>query len=542
MAANEQDTSAAWRHDAGAGKDAQRNATDLKAGKEASSNAGAEETVNDKEDIKDEVCPDPHVSQADKQSARVEQLEQSSRRKDIPENDVSVEQLEQSSRRKTIPKKDVPAVFEQPPLQINDEALKHIASTCLSGNHGDCIEVVALATGGFHEIRELSFKDGWTCIARFPLNRKEASSVLESETATVKYVREHTTIPVPEIYFINLNPEHVVGAAFVLMEKLPGKHLYKYWDHLSTPHKLEVVEQLAGVVAQLCKLTFDSIGSLNSNGEMGPVQDLSYSPEENGRGPFNNTLEYFTSFLHPSQRRREEIMQLYPKIEELITNYLNDQGNNPILRAPYPLIHSDFDAQNMLFTQSDPTQPPQLAGIIDWDQSHSGPLYFLCEYPIFIQDLDMSETRHLYAENCTLRKAFVFYLSRHFPAGSPERLNVQECFRQKNQSLNSFRNIFIGARWRAELEYSVVSGYIRAHTAEANDYGDLLPYGGTGEWEPDSEFESPDEDSDSDSGDNDDEAGIDPLLGAGDGNASPINQTGQGATSEMANTNACSGA
>ncbi|CZT16042.1 uncharacterized protein RCC_01882 [Ramularia collo-cygni] len=384
---------------------------------------------------------------------------------------------------------------EPPKLQVNHEALKHIATYFLPGNHGKCTEVLTLTKGAYHEIRELLFEDGWSCLGRLTRNRKEALGVLESETATVDYVRRHTTIPVPEIFFVNFNPDHVVGAAFVLMEKLPGRHLYKTWEELRPAHMYAVIEQIADVMAQLCKTNFNSIGSLDVNGEIGPLQSLTYSHEERGRGPFQNTTDYMTSFLHPVERRREPIMQLYEQIEPLLVNFMNQNGNDPILQAPYRLTHADFDGQNMLFEQPDPDQPPRLTGIIDWDQSHSGPLYYLCNYPIFIRDCDMPVYRDQYVRNLCLRQSLVFYLSRHFPRGSQERRDVQECFRQKSYSLNGFENIFMGAHWRPELELGVVESYAKSYNPDPNSSRDYFPYGGKIDWEPDSELESEGEDS-----------------------------------------------
>ncbi|EME41859.1 hypothetical protein DOTSEDRAFT_99368, partial [Dothistroma septosporum NZE10] len=84
----------------------------------------------------------------------------------------------------------------------------------------------------------------------------------ESESATTQYLRTHTTIPVSEVYFTNLNPNHVVGSAFTLMEKLPGQHLSQIWDSLSLRHKFEVLKQITGLLVQLSQLRFDEIGPL----------------------------------------------------------------------------------------------------------------------------------------------------------------------------------------------------------------------------------------------------------------------------------------
>ena len=48
---------------------------------------------------------------------------------------------------------------EYPPLELNYDALNHIATYYLPGNHGKCTNINTIARGGFHEIRVLEFED-----------------------------------------------------------------------------------------------------------------------------------------------------------------------------------------------------------------------------------------------------------------------------------------------------------------------------------------------------------------------------------------------
>jgi hypothetical protein len=103
--------------------------------------------------------------------------------------------------------------FESPPLDLNYEALKHIGTYFIPGSHGRCTGISTLQRGQFHEIRVLHFEDGWTCIGRFTREAEPLAKV-ESDSATIEYVRNNTTIPVPEIYLVN-NPEnHVVDGTY----------------------------------------------------------------------------------------------------------------------------------------------------------------------------------------------------------------------------------------------------------------------------------------------------------------------------------------
>jgi hypothetical protein len=86
---------------------------------------------------------------------------------------------------------------EPPPLQPNLDGLKSCISQCLGRR---LLSVGKLTRGRYHEIYALYSPDRqWNCIAclsRFP----ESTWKLSSEVATMKFLRIHTRIPVPEIY------------------------------------------------------------------------------------------------------------------------------------------------------------------------------------------------------------------------------------------------------------------------------------------------------------------------------------------------------
>ena len=116
----------------------------------------------------------------------------------------------------------------------------------------------------------------------------------------MKYIKTHSTIPVPEVYFFDMDPNNRVGAQFMIIEKLPGKSLYDAWDNdLSFDDLLSIVTDIAHIHVQLSALHFDQIGSIKANGTIGPV----YYPLPDGTvgsmGPFTSTREYLLSHLPP---------------------------------------------------------------------------------------------------------------------------------------------------------------------------------------------------------------------------------------------------
>lgn len=376
---------------------------------------------------------------------------------------------------------------ETPPLDLNYEALKHIASTCLS--HGDCIDITILRRGGFHEIRVLLFEDGWSCIARFTRNY-EMLCKTESELATIEYVRNHTSIPVPQIYFVNHNENHVVGAPFVLMERLEGQPLCNIWAGLTLEHKKSVIEQLAHVLGQLAELQFDSIGSLKADGTLGPLLSITEPGNAMDETSFRSTIDYFCAFLREDNAARTSAArEHYRAIQEELRSFMGENAGNPTLNAPYRLIHNDLDSQNILVTQEDKTLPPKISGIIDWDWSYTGPLYYLCEYPHDICDWD--DAPENYDDNKVLRKHLVATLVDYFPEDSEERKHVKQCFREKSYILNCFHSLFMTRVWPESMEGTLVGQYLQ-NVRGAGAAWERLAYGGRFDWERDSDLSDSD--------------------------------------------------
>lgn len=380
---------------------------------------------------------------------------------------------------------------EPRPLDLNYEALKHIATYFLPGSHGACIGITTIRRGAFHEIRVLHFEDGWTCIGRFT-REKEMLNKTESELATIDYLLKHTSIPVPKTLFVNYNENHVVGAAFVLMERLEGVKLSELWDKLSLQHRLYVIGQLGDVVGQLADLRFDQIGSLTGGGSVGPLLNISREVFDVLEGPFATTSDYFCAALNENRRYRpKEALAFYPAIKEELRTFLDNEASNPTLHAPYRLIHDDLNFWNILVTQEGAEQPPKITGVIDWDYAYTGPLHYLCDYPPAV--LDMNTPEEQADDSKLLRQHFVKTVAHRFPKGSADRENVKRCFREKSWLLTGFQLRFAGWELTPELvETACVNGYLISIRGDDEDDFNH-PYGACEDYEVDSDPESDDE-------------------------------------------------
>ncbi|GBC09287.1 hypothetical protein RclHR1_08740007 [Rhizophagus clarus] len=96
-------------------------------------------------------------------------------------------------------------------LEYNLEGLKEIASK-IFGKY--CISVNKLREGGFHKVFILKMEDDNEYIGRIAFPDYPYWKT-ESEVAVMKYIRERTSIRVPEVYHYESNKENPVGQEYI---------------------------------------------------------------------------------------------------------------------------------------------------------------------------------------------------------------------------------------------------------------------------------------------------------------------------------------
>lgn len=345
-----------------------------------------------------------------------------------------------------------------------------------------CIGAKKLTRGASHEIFTLQFQEtptapeslaqaGFCCIARFTRGNCDTAKST-SEIATARYLRRFTELPVPEIYYYDLDPDNDIGAPFVLMERMPGRHLHKIWDNLPLEGKKSALSQIAWVIAQFASLKFDQIGSLDEQG-VGPIISPCF---EQPKGPFQSTGEYLRSFVSIQSVESSELQNLFQQIGEEIDRLLALNDYATYLQSPFCLIHADFDGQNMLFLESPGESGLKLVGLIDFEYAYTGPLYFLYEYPIFIQDVSWS--KDLYAENAILRAHFVRAIYEALPTAEA-RATLIASMNEKSFALSGFRDSFMAFKCSEKTLVNSTTFYL-----QSLEDGTGLAYSGRPDYTP----------------------------------------------------------
>jgi len=149
---------------------------------------------------------------------------------------------------------------DEPTLDLDTNVLQQLASNRLNRH---CIRTHRLTRGLYNEIYLLQFEAGPDCIARLSCDLTHPAAKFASEVATMKYVAQNTSIKVPEVYDWDCTVHNPIKIPYILMERLPGQHLYRVWDELTVEKKKCVLSQIVDILLELwTKCQFEEIGCL----------------------------------------------------------------------------------------------------------------------------------------------------------------------------------------------------------------------------------------------------------------------------------------
>ena len=136
----------------------------------------------------------------------------------------------------------------EPALDLDINVLQQLAS-CRLNRH--CVCARRLTRGSYNEIYLLQFDIGPDCIARLSRDLTHPAAKFASEVSTMKYVAQNTRIKVPEVYDWDCSTHNVIKSPYVLMESLPGQHLYWFLDELTVENKKSVLGQIINILFEI---------------------------------------------------------------------------------------------------------------------------------------------------------------------------------------------------------------------------------------------------------------------------------------------------
>ncbi|KAH7358177.1 kinase-like domain-containing protein [Plectosphaerella cucumerina] len=170
------------------------------------------------------------------------------------------------------------------------------------------------------------------------------------EVDNVRFLKKHTTVPVPEI----LESWTQGDRCFSISDRVPGTLLSKVWSYLSIDEKDNIAKQTADALAQLRALHSPRIESLGER----PLYETSLfrGAHDEPRGPLNSDDEL-----------QHEMWKSLKSVPEDDRQRL--QARMPP-SAPYTFTHGDLSMENILVHDGN------LTAILGWERAAFLPVWW----------------------------------------------------------------------------------------------------------------------------------------------------------------------
>lgn len=193
---------------------------------------------------------------------------------------------------------------------------------------------------------------------------KTGYSVHLTEAATMKYIAEHTTIPVPKVYCSFLHKNR----AYIVMERIQGEELAGAWKKLSEKSLQKILAQLKNIIEELRNIE-PPPGTGVESSVGGSLYD-SRLPHGNPRfGPYK-TIQEFHRWLRDdikvTQTETGNSVTSQQEADEIKIMITKQDGN----WSPPVFTHCDLNPFNILVSGD------KIVGLIDWESSGWYPLYW----------------------------------------------------------------------------------------------------------------------------------------------------------------------
>ncbi|KAM3414316.1 hypothetical protein BST61_g10965 [Cercospora zeina] len=277
--------------------------------------------------------------------------------------------------------------------------------------------------GGFNRIFIMELDSGPRLVAKIPypgvgLPQKLATA---SEVATITYLQQHTSVPIPRLLEWNSDAQNPVGCEYIIMQEARGALLSEKWPRMTTRQRVSCIDSIFQNMKQLQDLEFPGYGCIYANDDL-----LTYPTKlelESGfclsqhcgsrywdsnnaasksphRGPWNDLQGFAdslvdvgvarlpTAYSHTSAPPYQGSPGEHRKLLSAGRSILRAMSASPkIQKAATPLLfHPDLHARNIFVSENDPTV---VTDIIDWQGAGVEPAFWYAdETPDFATSAD----------------------------------------------------------------------------------------------------------------------------------------------------------
>lgn len=299
---------------------------------------------------------------------------------------------------------DFPREVFGPLVDIPDSALVQLATnigrSSLNITDSDNGQAISRMAGSYNIVHIVQFDSGTKLVIRVPATgwgsglTDAAARVIESHAATVRLIRQKTSIPVPEIFAFDTSCDNPIGAPYLCMAFVPGQTVSNCWfnnDDGPSREKLRlnILTSVAQNLAQLRCFSFSKIGSIvptkddTGEFEIGPCYSYGHENEDEddetvtveASGPFDSMEDFLRHHVVPNTRPTI-LQKAQAKIMPAVLDCLSAMNTD----SDFVLMIPDFDSQNIMVDDEG-----TVTGVIDWDECQTMPRFMgFARYPGWI--------------------------------------------------------------------------------------------------------------------------------------------------------------
>ncbi|KAI5867868.1 phosphotransferase enzyme family-domain-containing protein [Durotheca rogersii] len=250
-----------------------------------------------------------------------------------------------------------------------------------------------IGLGQNHMVRIIEFPDGTRWLARLELpplpGSEHSEDVLVAkrscEITTISFLRQMTSIRIPQIYEFDLRSDCNVGAPFTIMECLPGNAGMDIAMTIPPVYKHKILRDLAKIHVQLSKTLLPKIGTITSINEDGTCQQ---GPIPGLGGPFDTATQFFQAWATKAkfgvtdEQLRQASGAYADEIAQSVSVFaksISDLASKLSLRdgGPFPVWNSDWGWNNNVYDEDG-----NLLGSVDWEKTFAAPWELFADYPL----------------------------------------------------------------------------------------------------------------------------------------------------------------
>ena len=144
------------------------------------------------------------------------------------------------------------------------EVARNLAVVHLPADQFADAKVQPFSQGGFHRLYSITSSNDPTApkyLMRVALP-VDPFFKTESEVATIQYIREHSSLPVPKVVAFSSSSANPLGFEWILMEKMDGVPLADVWQDMTFDAKTSLVVDFAEKIQPLLDLRFSLFGNI----------------------------------------------------------------------------------------------------------------------------------------------------------------------------------------------------------------------------------------------------------------------------------------